>query len=81
MDLLHASGSGSGSSTNMASRGGGRGGVNGGRGCGHGGFNAPGGRGRGRTGVSLGIWLTETDRFGSSVLYEIRLAENWEPIG
>jgi hypothetical protein len=31
--------------------------------------------------ASLGIRLTETDRFGSSVLWEIRLAENSEPIG
>lgn len=48
MDLLH----GLGSSTNMASRGGGRGGGNGGRGRGRGrgGFNSPGGCGRGRSG-------------------------------
>jgi histone deacetylase 1/2 len=46
MDLLH----GLGSSTNMASHGGGRGGGNGGRGHGHGDFNAPSGHGHGRSG-------------------------------
>jgi len=29
----------------------------------------------------VGIRLTETDLFGSSVIYEIRLAQNLEPIG
>jgi hypothetical protein len=51
MDLLQGSGSGSGSSTNVASCGGDRGrsnsGGNGGCGHGRGGFNAPGGRSHG----------------------------------
>ena len=31
--------------------------------------------------LTVGIWLTKIDRFGSSVIYEIRLAQNLEPIG